>query len=178
MPTHYWNLKGHGRAASHAAHRADALAAESRPPSADDARALAQLATPIQVVDALAELADKRLKFWQQAESDLARLRIELDAAVAMAAKATFRADRARDEARIAERELRDLREVREDTLEALGRALVKAKAPLCPSCDGRGKMCEEVEGYSSDPSVTSPPIVGVAEFDCDECAGIGREWI
>jgi len=99
------------------------------------------------------------------------------DVLIAAAAKATFRADREQDRANAAECRENLLESVRADTLEALGRALVKANAPMCRECCGSGKIAAEIEGCSSDPSCVSPPVT-IEFVDCDDCAGIGREWV
>lgn len=97
------------------------------------------------------------------------------DAALAMAAKATHRADGAEDRATAAEREAKALRDYSGEVVDHLARALRALDQPKCRGCLGTGKVGIEVEGCSSDPSDVSPPS-RIESADCEDCFGIGLE--
>ncbi|MCR9093432.1 MAG: hypothetical protein NXI30_04390 [bacterium] len=78
-------------------------------------------------------------------------------AAMAMAARATFDRDRAQRDADVANTNLDQLRLAFSFMRDALEGALQKLDAPNCDECNGTGKFG--------------------AEEECDECGGIGLDW-
>lgn len=75
-----------------------------------------------------------------------------------------------------ANEQIKTLRSDLNAALESLDTALREAGAPTCETCDGHGTVKCERDGYGGPADETPPQVIDVD--GCEDCQGLGREWL
>jgi hypothetical protein len=125
-------------------------------------------------MNSLAAQSDARLALYESEIRANALMHDRCDWLLSNLAKATLRGDVALNRANRAESDLESSRSAHRDCRTALKTALEAANAPDCKSCNGTGDGIRFGNGSVGDE--TPPELVDPS--GCEDCDGLGLEWI
>ena len=132
-------------------------------------------------MNSLAAQSDARLRLYQSEirandalQDRCSELQARCNALFSTAAQATLRGDKAVNQLKRVESDLKSSRSAHRDCRSALKSALEAANAPDCKECDGTGDGIRFGNGSAGD---ETPPELR-DPGGCEDCDGLGLEWL